>query len=224
MRRALFIFTMVLAGSAFAQDAGVRPRFAVLYFDAATTDVDLREFSKGFASMLIADLGANEQLRVIERERLEDVLNELKLGETRFANKGSFAKVGELLGADFLLVGTLLRDKKQIIVASRLISMKTGDLWSWGKIIVGLDDVVVGEEELVKRVTAKLLENGVLAKEALPPKKAFKMPAETFQKYSKALEAKDKKDKATASKLLGEVVKEQPDFKVAQLDLLSLTK
>ena len=41
-------------------------------------------------------------------------------------------------------------------------------------------------------------------------------------KYAQSLQAKDKKNPATQKKLLAEVVKEQPDFKLAQLDLLSL--
>ena len=227
MRRTFFTLVLLVAASAFAQvDAGARLRFAVLYFDAPPTDPDLREFATGFASMLISDLSANEQLRVIERERLEDAMKELKLGETRFADKSSFAKVGKLLGADYLLMGSLLRDKarNQVYVNARLISPETGDTWGWQKIIVASDDVVVGEEEVVKQTTSKLLQLGVLTRAAEPPKKAFKLPAKTFQTYSKALEAKDKKDTATATKLLGEVVKDQPDFKLAQLDLNSLTK
>lgn len=227
MRRALVLFALLLAGSSFAQDAGVRPRFAVLYFDAPPGDAELVDFSKGFASMLISDFAANEQLQVIERERLEDVMSELKLGETRFADKKSFAKVGEVLGAQYLLVGMLLRDKSknQIYVNARLVAPNTTNTWAWGKIAVAEGEVVAGEEELVKKATAKLLEIGVLPRASSePPKKAFKLSGETFQKYSKALQAKDKKDKGTATKLLGEVVKEQPDFKVAQLDLLSLTK
>jgi hypothetical protein len=84
--------------------------------------------------------------------------------------------------------------------------------------------VIAGEEELVKRSTAKLLELGVVARQPEPPKKTFKLPDATFKSYAKGLEAKDKKDKATAARLLGQVVKEQPDFRLAQLDLLSLTQ
>jgi hypothetical protein len=45
----------------------------------------------------------------------------------------------------------------------------------------------------------------------LPPKLALR--------YSKALDAKDRGDKATAKKELAEVVKEQPDFRLAKLDI-----
>ena len=42
---------------------------------------------------------------------------------------------------------------------------------------------------------------------------------QTALRYSKALDAKDKGDKATAKQELQAVVKEQPDFRLAALDL-----
>jgi hypothetical protein len=49
------------------------------------------------------------------------------------------------------------------------------------------------------------------------------LPFATAVKYSRALDAKDKKDKATATRLLQEVVTERPEFALAKLDLASLT-
>jgi predicted Zn-dependent protease len=46
----------------------------------------------------------------------------------------------------------------------------------------------------------------------------------TLQKYGQALDAIDKKDKAAAKAKLQEVVKEQPDFVLASLDLDKLMK
>jgi hypothetical protein len=46
----------------------------------------------------------------------------------------------------------------------------------------------------------------------------------TAVKYSKALDAIDKKDKEGAKKMIGEVLNEQPDFKLAEKDLLALVR
>lgn len=44
----------------------------------------------------------------------------------------------------------------------------------------------------------------------------------TGAKYARALDAKDRKGRATQKRLLIEVVKEQLEFKLAQFDLLTL--
>ena len=57
----------------------------VLYFDYAGKNAELAPLSKGLAQMLISDLAAVDTIRVVERERLQAVLDEQKLGE---AGKG----------------------------------------------------------------------------------------------------------------------------------------
>lgn len=56
------------------------------------------------------------------------------------------------------------------------------------------------------------------------PKKTERPSLLNLRRYSQALDAKDKKDVGKARQLLTEVVKDQPDFKLAQLDLLNLGK
>jgi hypothetical protein len=86
-----------------------------------------------------------------------------------------------------------------------------------------LEDIFEAEQKLAATIQAQVAEAAKLAPPS-PPKGATKLRFDTAVKYSKALDAKDKKDKGQAVKLLNEVVKDQPDFKLAQLDLLNLTK
>ncbi|MFZ5446200.1 MAG: CsgG/HfaB family protein [Myxococcota bacterium] len=224
----LVVAALLLSSAAIAApDAGPpeAPRIAVLYFTAALKDPELEAFTKGLSALLISDLSANPQLRVIERERLEDVLAELKLGETRFADRDSFSKIGNALGAKFLLVGTLAGAHGKYRISTRLIDTSTFDDVRGMGAKVDLDpaDVFAATDALVEQLNAKLASARSLPPPAAPAKKAA-LPLKSAVKYSRALDAKDKKDPAGAKKLLGEVVAEQPDFKLAQLDLLSLTR
>jgi TolB-like protein len=196
---------------------------AVLYFDPMTTDVDLQMFAKGLASLLITDFTSNPRLVVIERDKLEAVLAELKLGESRMANKGTFAKIGKLLGVEYLVTGSLMGARGQFKIASRIFRVEDAVEVASAKVTLDPNDIFGAEEQLVGLLNSRLVELGAVASvEPLAPK-SFKLPLKTASTYSRALDAKDKKDKPTAVKLLGQVVKEQPDFKLAQLDLLSLT-
>lgn len=205
-----------------APDAGVKPRLAVLYFEPRTNDPDMIVFSKGLAELMINDLLATDAVRVVERARLEEVINELKLGESRFADKGTFARVGKVLGTDYLVTGSILSaGKGKFILVPRMSVSETAEFVALKNIPFDADDVLAGEQQAVADIAAVLSKRGVLGA-AEPPKRNHKLPMTTGLKYAKALDAKDKKDKAAQKQLLTEVVKEQPDFKLAQLDLLSL--
>jgi TolB-like protein len=222
LRLAALLF---LAGPAFAAppDAGVRPRVAVLYFDASTTDPDLAAFTKGLAALLITDFTSNPGLRVLERERLEDALKELDLGETKYADKSTFAKMGKVLGVEYLVIGNLVcLGKSQCRIVSRVVSYPQLDEVASAKVLLDPADVFAAEEQLVADLGKKLLSLGTVASFEPPAKRNHKLPLSTGVKYARALDAKDKKDPATQKRLLTEVVKEQPEFKLAQLDLLSL--
>lgn len=207
-----------------APDAGAKPRIAVLYFDPQTPDADLQSFTKGLASLLITDFIENPGLVVLERERLEDAIKELKLGETRFADKSKFAKIGQLLGVDYLITGTLSCYKTQCHLSSHVFSVATSVSSAGARAKLDEADVFASETAIMNDLSKKLIALGAIAEAPVLPEKTHKLPLKTAVAYSRALDAKDKKDPATATRLLGEVVKDQPNFKLAQLDLLSLTK
>ncbi len=216
---------LFLAVPAFAAtpDAGVKPRVAVLYFEPRTNDPDMTVFAKGLAELMINDLLATEAMRVIERARLEEILTELKLGEGRFADKSTFAKVGKLLGADYIVTGSILAvGKGKYILVPRMSIVELSEFVPLKNIPFDTDDVLAAEAQLVADIAALLTKRGSITGAIEPPKRNHKLPFSTGVKYSQSLQAKDKKDPAAQKKLLAEVVKEQPDFKLAQLDLLSL--
>lgn len=61
----------------------------------------------GFSEMIIADLSKVPGLRLVERVRLQAVLDELRLGQSEFADPQSTPRTGRLLGAGILAGGSL---------------------------------------------------------------------------------------------------------------------
>lgn len=219
------VVLLLLAGPAFAvaPDAGVKPRVAVLYFEAHTEDPDMKEFAKGLAELMINDLLATDAMQVVERSRLEEVLTELKLGESRLADKSTFAKLGKILGAEFLVTGSIVKvGAGKFMLVPRLVVTELAAVLPLKSYPLSADDILPAEQQAVADIAAQLVKRGSITAALAPPKRTHKLPLSTSAKYSRALDAKDKKDPATQKKLLAEVVKDQPDFKLAQLDLLSL--
>ena len=88
--RAMAASALVLSAALWAATpAGARrarppPTVAVSYFDNNTGKAEYDPLAKGLADMLITDLGQVRALRVVEREKLNQILAELKLSRSKF--------------------------------------------------------------------------------------------------------------------------------------------
>jgi TolB-like protein len=212
--------------------AADKPTVAVLYFDYQGKNEELALLKKGLAQMLISDLSQHDAYVVVERDRLEDVLGELKLNQTKAFDKATANKIGKLLGARFMVMGGYFDVMGTLRVDARVVEVETGRivrsigghggpeefLELEGKIARELDGVLSGE------LPAKTPDPTPGQKDKKQPARPSKLKMGTAVKYSKALDAIDKKDKEAAKKALGDVVKEQPDFKLAEEELLALVQ
>ncbi len=65
LRLTAMLFLLAAPALAASPDAGRKPRVAVLYFDASTTDPYIIAFTKGLAALLVTDFTANPGLDVL---------------------------------------------------------------------------------------------------------------------------------------------------------------
>lgn len=80
---------------------------AVLYFINQTGKSDVDPLQKGFALMLMTDLSKVKGLQVVERVRLQALLDEMKLGKSGLAEPGTAPRMGRLLRARWLVGGNI---------------------------------------------------------------------------------------------------------------------
>ena len=64
-----------------------------------------RAMAKGLAAMIIADLSKVPGLKVLEREKVQVLVNEAKLGDSGLADKASAVRSGRLMRAEKVVVG-----------------------------------------------------------------------------------------------------------------------
>lgn len=121
------LLVAVLCPRALAAPGGP-PVVAVMYFDYQGKDEELLPLKKGLANMLISDLTDSEAYRVVERERLEDVLSELKLQASARIDQASAVKAGKLLGAQYLVLGSYFDVLKRLRVDARIVEVETGKI------------------------------------------------------------------------------------------------
>ncbi len=214
-----------------------RPIVAVLYFDYTGKDAEMAVLRKGLAQMLISDLSAIEAVRMVERDRLQEILSELKLQQSKRFDPKTAGKIGKLLGARFMVLGGYFAMMGTLRVDARVVEVETGrvikSVGANGKL-----DTFIDIEQKVSGGIATILRG------ALPPRVASKkkrrksrpkasrrrvpppkrLRTRTALRYAKALDARDRGDVKRARVELEKVVKERPDFHLAQLDLASMVQ
>jgi TolB-like protein len=214
---------LAVATCPLAVRADAKPTVAVLYFDYTGTDEQMAMLRKGLAQMMISDLSSLDAIQLVERDRLEEILGELKLGQSSKIDPASAAKAGKLLGARYMVLGGYFDLKGTLRVDARIVEVETGKVVQSVGATGGSDDFLSLEQKLVGDVGAVLGKQLSVPPAKAPPAPRIKPPGKlarhTAMLYSRALHDADTGHKAQAKVELEQVVKEQPDFKLAMLDL-----
>src|SRR5881397_3428804 len=119
-----------LAAQARGQDT--RPGVAVMPFDnGGSYGQDKENFDalqKGIAGMLISEMSANPAARVVEREAIQKLLEEQNLGASGRVDPQTAAKVGKLVGARYVVLGTFIDFYGDFRVDVRLVNTETSEI------------------------------------------------------------------------------------------------
>ncbi len=185
---------------------------AVCYYQDLSPAKSLRAFQKGLAAMVITDLSKIKSLKIVERVRMQALLQEMKLGQTGIVEQDTAPRVGKLLGAENLIVGNLTLGSIQ--ATTSLTSTGTGN-------VKGTASAAVDQEKfyelpmIIVQDVAKILGITLTAEE----KKAVEVPHTTVYKafiyFGEAMDAMDVGNWAKAKDLFDMAVKEDPKFDMA---------
>jgi len=118
---------------------------AVLPLSPAQSGLDLN--SEYFTEQLILSFGKEdnfrELFRIVERKDLQTILAELELQLSDLAEEQGAAQVGELMGAELLIIGKLYSTAKGYELFLKLLRVETGEVLSVTKAII---DTALGLE------------------------------------------------------------------------------
>lgn len=82
---------------------------AVLYFDNRSGREELTPLQKGMAVMLIRDLSELDQVEVVERTKMQALLDEMELGRSGLMDAETAPEIGVLLRTGFVAGGDILQ-------------------------------------------------------------------------------------------------------------------
>jgi curli biogenesis system outer membrane secretion channel CsgG len=216
----------VLAPAAQAQ----KPTVAVMYFTngAIGNNADYAPLSKGLAEMMITELSGNTGIRVVERDRLQALLEEQNLGAAGRIEKETAAKVGKTLGAQHMLMGAFVIDPKgSMRMDVRAINTETSELEYATSVTGKADQMLSLLADLGRQVNSGLK---LPARVGSAPSEGVLVGAKgpnqlrSMMLLSRALEAQDSKNTTTAVALMKESIQANPDNSRAKSILASMEK
>lgn len=191
---------------------------AVLYFDNNTNHADLDVMKKGFADMLVTDLSSVKEISVVEREKLEALLSELKLQKTKYFDPATAQKLGRGLGATHAVTGSFAALDPEMRIDIRMIEIASGKVVVADKVVGKKTDLFALESELVRKFT------GGLDLKLAPVSKTRVPSLDSLLDYSKSVDLADQGKIEDANEAMNKVVRAAPTFVLARLKLDELKK
>jgi TolB-like protein len=220
------IVVQTLHGSLAAQTPDRRATVAVLYFtnSALVRHEEYEPLSKGITEMLITELAGSPALQVVERDRLQSLLEEQDLGKTGRLDQQTAVRLGKILGAQHLLMGGFVIDtREKMRLDVRAVSVETSQV-EYVETMSGKSEEVL---ELIARLGAKVRD-----RLKLPPIASPVAPVETrtskadqlraVMLLSRALEENDRGNVTGAMALYRQAIDVYPEYQRARVLLASL--
>lgn len=207
--------------------AAQRPTLAVLYFtNAALVDnATYAPLSKGMAEMLITELSQNNAVRVVERDRLQSLIEEQNLQNSDRVDKETAVKLGKTLGARHMLMGTFVIDpKKNMRIDVRAVNTETSQIEYTESVTGNADNLLQLVIQLGSKVNAGLKLPALKVASSTTPASKSPNQFKALMAMSQAIEAEDRKSKTEAVALYKSAIALNPDFDRAKVRLASIEK
>ena len=236
------------------------PVVAVLVFENGAFGPGAKDYDgigKGIMDLVITDMASSNKVRVVDRERVQKILEEQNLTKSGAVDANTAVRVGKLMGACYSVYGTFIRNDKtgDNTLTIHTTSNETGQIQNAQKVekkgddIMGLiaeasskfinavnvsacpgnagarrsGDAGAAQQGSTPAAATQPASNTVTYAKALSPAELKKLDSpkakldpRTMLIYSRALDAKDRKENAKAKQLAEQVIAKYPEFSPAQ--------
>ncbi len=218
------MLTLWLAVSAKAQDT--RPGIAVLRFDnGGSYGKDKEDFEAlrvGLQQMMVTEFAANSKLRTVERSKINNLVAEQDLGTSGRVDPETAAKLGKLVGARYMVMGSFIDFYGDLQVDLRVVDVETGEIIRTARQRDKRENLFELVTELAHNITGKL-ELPQLSPAAFKDRQSrSKPPREALKLYMRAVMWEDRGDSEKARELYGRALKVFPAYTDAREGLQHL--
>jgi TolB-like protein len=197
--------------------ADQRPTVAIMpYFNngSVLNHADYDALGKGIADVLITELAGNKALRVIERDRVQQILDEQNLGASGRIDKETAAKVGKIIGVHHMIFGGFIIDPKGTMrLDARSVNVETSEIEHVESVTDKADNLLAILTNLADKLNKELklppMPNGTV-RPAANPEATKPGRWRDLILYARAEDANDKKQPAQAVALYKDFLDKSP--------------
>lgn len=215
---------LALVGAPLAAQEDNRPTVAVLPFVNSAigrATEELAPLSKGIADLMIIELAQNTNIRLVERENINQILAEQNLARDGRVDDATAARVGRLLGARHIVTGSFVTDRSgTMVITVKSVNVETGRI-EYADMDRGSTDDFLSLVSRVGRKTNTGLKLPDLTPQARQTSEArtqaqARVPFRAVMMYSRAISAQDAGNRQEALTLFNQVATEFPEFEDAK--------
>jgi tetratricopeptide (TPR) repeat protein len=189
---------------------------AVMPLRFSGADTTLKPLERGFADLLTTDLARSSQLTLVERSRMQALLDEIKLQQAGATEASSNVRAGKLVRAGRVVQGAILQvGASNIRVDAAVVDVPTSQVQGSAQQTDQLEQVFSIEKKLALDLFTQLgVTLTVAERQQIEQRPTRSMQA--FLAYSRGLTAEDEGRYDDASRFFNQAVRIDPGFGAAQ--------
>ncbi len=190
---------------------------AVFPFRYVGTNEDLRPLERGLTHLVITDLSRVGKLKLLERERVQALVDELQLADAGRVDPSTGARSGRLLRASQVVQGSVqdLPADQRLRLDVDAVNATTADIVAAGSAANKLQQLF----DIEKQAVFQLLQRMGIALTPAEQRAISERPTadlQAFLSFSRGLEAEDHGDFAAAEADFNAAVTRDPNFRAAR--------
>lgn len=201
------------------QLAGAEPQprtVAVFPFRLAQGDPSMEPLSRVMADLLVTDLSQTDRLTVLERSRVQLLLDEMELSETGLVDPALAVRSGRLLGAARVVQGSLEGGDDEFALQAVVVPVGTAERATPSLLSRGAVEEFF---DLEKRLALQIYEQLGIQLTPAEEERVTRRPTENMAAilaYGQGLAASDRGDFSEAAEAFGRAAALDPNFGPAQ--------
>jgi len=215
----LSLVPVLLGAQQGGRNQDTRPGIAVLPFNNGGSygqgKEDFDALERGIAGMMISELSQNPAARVVERQEIQRLVDEQNLGAQGRVDPQTAAKIGKLVGARYMVMGTFVDFYGDFRVDVRLINTETGEVVKTESERMQRDHMF----DIIRNIAARLMKDAnlpALQRQASDQRMGRQVPTEALTYYSRALLYSDHGQKDKAVEMFNRAIAIFPDYAEAK--------
>ncbi|MBT8373666.1 MAG: CsgG/HfaB family protein, partial [Deltaproteobacteria bacterium] len=101
-------------------------KIAVMEFKSLNPGAKTTNLGSMISEMFTTEVVNNNSFKIVEREQLNKILGELKIGQSGVLDTTDAQKLGKILGARAIITGSVMKMGDNLRIDSRIIEVETG--------------------------------------------------------------------------------------------------